>query len=412
MDHVSPIIWHIIFTLNLVGVLACIIGYVARRCFIPSSRAKEHFLLLSVSIIAIKVLYVLIYSSLNPDGVLSTDGGRYLREIQGISAAPWRWNPVAGTGPLYARSPKMGMSYVYGVILFTHRVDSLYGVLALNVLFSYLTCLMVMLLSMKLSVSPTAALVALFAAAVYPETLFWNARVVRENFTLFLIPTLVLCSIRLRETYRIRYLVLALLCTFLLAITRAQLSFFFLLIALYFAAVSIWQNDRKKTITLATFLGILGLLGVGFMKKQIKAAIGSDLLAFLTLDPLFWVSRMDDVCTNLPLLLSVFARQGHGALGVMLAPLFIIMAVLFILSVAQFGKIFHKNRFAAGLLIFLVVTFLFTVSAFGLFNIRFRATVAPLVLALISVSSVHYWHTLRFPTILLFHRQKKAPRSN
>jgi hypothetical protein len=412
MERLGNIIWHIVFTLNLLGAMAFIIGYVAQRFFSPQSKARKRFLLLSAGIVVLKVMYVLAYSTMDPEGVLSTDGERYLGEIQGISEAPWQWNPVAGTGPHYARSPKMGMSYVYGLILFTHRVNSLYGVLALNVFFSYLTCLMVMLLAMKLSDSPTAALVALFAAAVYPETLFWNARVVRENFTLFLTPALTYCAIRLRETYRIRYLALALGCTFFLAITRAQLSLFFLLIVIYFAAVSIWQADRKKTIVMALFLGVLGLLGVSFMKSQIKAAIGSELLDYLTLNPAFWLSRMDDVCSNLPRLLSVFARKGHGAMGVMLAPVFIIIAGLFVLTGIQFRQIFRKNAFAAGLLMFLVGTFLFSVSAFGLFSIRFRATVAPLVLAIIAVSATHYWQALRFPTLVLFHGRKHPSRGN
>lgn len=388
--------WHAIFTINMLGIVVIAGMAVSRMCFSDAPDTGRRFATLSMAVILIKVLYVLMYVQLHPDGVFSTDGQRYFREIQGVSAAPWHWDPIAGTGPRYSASAKLGMPYLYGLVLFAHRIDTLYGVLVLNIVVAYLTCLLVLLLTLRISAFHQDGLLAFFLAGVYPETLFWNARVVRENQALLLVSLLVYAAIRLKETYRLRYLAVAVLTTFLLALTRAQLSLLFLLIALYFGAAALMQTDRKKTLMIAAVLIMAGFLLRDFMEAQIKAAIGTDLLRYITLSPVFWLKKVADFLKSAPHLLSVYARQEHGALGILLAPIFVAGMSAFVLTVARFGRIFHKNRFGAGLMVFLVVAFLFVVATIGLINIRFRATVAPLVLALISVTIGHYWRQFGF----------------
>lgn len=332
----------------------------------------------------------MIFVHFYPERVFSTDGERYFYEIQGVAHAPWEWNPIEGKGPQYSASAKMGMSYAYGLVLFAHRIDSLYGILFLNLVCGFLTCLFVMLLVLRLSWFNHDAIMAFFITGIYPETIFWNSRVVRENFTLMLVPLLIYASIRLWESQRIRYFLIMLGATFMLTLARAQLSLLFLLIIGYVALVSILRMNRPKSIMLSGTLIVAGLLSWGFMKGQIKAAIGNKLLGSFSFNPGLWVEKFNNFIVHAPELLSVFARQDHGMVGVLIAPLFISTLILFFAAMLNFSRIYGRNPEAAGLLVFLVVSFIFSVAASGLINIRFRATISPLVIALISVTIGYY----------------------
>src|SRR3546814_794433 len=146
-----------------------------------------------------------------PDKVIYKDALRYFNEIQGIAEAFWEWNPITGTGPGYAQTPKMGMSYLYGIVLGLHQAPTLAGVLVLNVVMLYFTAFMVFLTVLRLTRNPTAAIGSMLLVAVYPETIFWTIRPARDNLTLFLTVALVYASILLFETHRIRWLLIFLM---------------------------------------------------------------------------------------------------------------------------------------------------------------------------------------------------------
>lgn len=378
---------HIVFTLNMIGLIV-FAGWCVCKKIEPALRDK--FIRISVLVLLIKCFYILLFVHVYPARVFSTDGERYFYEIQGVAQAPWEWNPIEGKGPRYSASAKMGMSYAYGLVLFAHRIDSLYGVLFINLVCGFLTCLFVMLLVLRLSWFNYDAIMAFFITGIYPETIFWNSRVVRENFTLMLVPLLVYASIRLWETHRIKYFLVMLGATFMLVLARAQLSLLFLLIIGYVALLSVLRMNRPKSIMLSGALILAGFLSWGFVKGQIKAAIGAQLLGYFSLNPGVWVEKINNFTVHAPELLSVFARQDHGMIGILIAPLFISALMIFIAAILNFPRIFSRNPEAAGLLVFLVVSFVFSVAASGLINIRFRATIAPLVVALISVTIGYY----------------------
>lgn len=402
MIIMSDILKHTVFFVNMLGLVVLAGGLVARKIGREDPGIARQFILLSVVVVLVKLFYILVFYQLAPERIFSTDGNRYFFEIQGIASAPWRWNPIEGTGPQYSVSAKMGMSYVYGLILFVHRIDSLFGVLGINLVMAYLTSVMVFLLTMRISDHYEDGLLAFVLCAIYPETLFWNARVVRENFVLLLVPLLVYAAIRLYETQLLRYLAVALMATFLLAITRAQLALLFPLVLAYFGVTVVCGFERKKVLATVGIMSLLFVLLRGFIENQIRAAIGSDLLRYMTVDPVFWVRQLENFIRHAPHLLSVYARQEHGLLGIFLVPVFVSAMALLALTFINFKKIFTKSYFAAGLMAFLTVAFVFVVATFGLINIRFRATVAPLALSLVSVSIGYYWRSLAFPRIALF----------
>lgn len=408
MNDVTTILLHAVFAVNLAGLLALTIWLVARKETVSvGPKAARRFITISALILLLKLCYVLVFTQAFPERILSTDGTRYLYEMRQIAEAPWKWNPITGVGPHYDKSPKMGMSYLYGVILFMHGVDSLYAVLLLNLAFAYLMCLMVYLLTRQLSDAPLPAAMAMLLAAVYPETSYWTARVVRENLTLFLVPALVYLAIRLRTSFRLRDVAAFVGTSVLLVLTRAQLGVILLLTAGYFLASLIWERLRPRTLILTLLMSLAGLGLLSFVKDQIREAVGQKMTRFLTLDLSFWVERLETFFQTAPKLFSFVARGDHGLAGLLLAPAFLAVVLLYLLSILNARRIYPGRSFAAGLMIWVTLGFLFGLACAGLFSIRFRVTIIPLVIPLVAVTAYYYWNLFQFPRLVI--RSTKRP---
>jgi uncharacterized protein YacL len=130
---------------------------------------------------------------------------------------------------------------------------------------------------------------------------------------------------------------------------------------------------------------------------------------FITLSPGFWLGRLVVFREALPQLMTFVARQRHGVAGLLLAPAFLAIVLLFLLSIVGMARIYRRHLFAAGLLVFVSVGFLLGLACAGLINIRFRATVAPIVIPLISVTAHYYWRRLGLPVIVLRPRAESHP---
>ena len=403
-NPLAYVLLHVVFTVNMIGLLVFVVWSIAARAFPRDPGLRRRFHVFSLSIVVFKALYVLAFANLAPERILSTDGGRYLSEMQKISDAPWQWNPVLGIGVYHDKSAKMGMSYIYGILFYLHGVRSLYAAIAINIVFAYLTCAAVFLLTRLLTEPVFPAFMAMFATAVYPETLYWNGRIVRENLTLFLVPVLVFSFIRMCDTRRIAYVAATLGTTFLLAITRVQLAFLLPLMVGYFVVTAMWRRDRAKTVALAVLFAGLVYSGRDFFRGQAKRAHFSEILDYFTLNPGFWARRIDTFLDNAPAVLTIYARQSHGELGILIAPVVIAVMTLFVFSVLHMRRIFPGRLFAAGLCMFVVVVFIFILAASGLINMRFRASIIPLVLALVSASGYYYWRRWGLPRIRLLPR--------
>lgn len=392
---------HAVFTFNAAMVCAVLILFLARHLFPLQPREQEKFVLISTAVLALRVLFVVVFVYAFPERVLTPDSVRYMFEIRQIAEAPWEWNPITGTGPYYQVTPKMGMSYLYGVILFVHGLDSLYAVLVLNIIFGLFTALAVFLLTARLALSTTPGYLAMLLTAVYPETLFWTSRVARENVTLFLVPALVYVSVRLYETYRLRYLAFAVGIVGSLFLVRAQLVLFALLIPIFFGIRSLFARNRGRALAVTGLAGVLVFFAFSAFESQIRRAAGSAALELMTLDTLLVLTRAGDFLSNFGSVLSPVAREGYGAVGLVMIPFAAGLGFFLILTLLRFRSIFAFNRAAAGLILFLSFTFLAAMAALGLINIRFRATIAPLLLSLVAVAVHYYWTILRVPQIRL-----------
>jgi len=406
MLDIGKLLLHLVLTINVAGLLALVISRVARAEWNAAGpAAARRFIHVSIAVLVLKVAFVVLFVQAFPERVLSTDGVRYFNETRQIAQAPWLWNPIAGTGPKYSESPKMGMSYLYGVILYAHGVDSLYGVLLLNVALAYLTCLMVYLLAGQLSDARLPAHLAMLGTAVYPETAFWTARVVRENLTLFLVPLLLYAAIRFRASPRLRYAAIFLGSAVVLVLTRAQLGVLLLLIAGYYITSLLSERLRFRSLLIAVLVSLAGLGLLNFVRSQIREAVGQKMTHFLSLDLAFWVGRLDTLRESLPRLLSFVAREGYGLAGLLLAPAVAGVSVLFVLAVLNARRIFPGRSFAAGLLLCVVLGFLFGLACAGLYSIRFRSTIAPLVIPVVCVTAHYYWRAFRLPRLVLHARR-------
>lgn len=395
------IVHHLVFTANLAVVTAVLVWAMARSGYVPRLH-RSAFYLFTGAVVIVNVLFVLLFVSFLPDWITTTDGERYMYEIRGIAAAPREWNPFTGEGSRYYEvTPKMGMSYLYGVILFLHQIDSLYAVLALNIVFSLLTSLTVFALTRLLHPAVLPALLAMLASAVYPEMLFWTGRVVRENVTLFLVPLLVLASIRFHDTRQARYVLVVVATCVALFLVRIQLVFFAFLIVAFYAVVGLRSAARWKAM-LATVAGVAGLVvAFGWIETQMRRAVGGSLLDFFSLNPAFYAEQAVLMVQNLGSVITPVARGSYGALGLLIAPAVAAVLGLFVLALVRRRVIFGEQAQVAGLLIFLSATFMLLLAASGVINIRFRSTVAPLLIPLVSVTAVHYWRTFRLPAVRL-----------
>lgn len=399
----------IVLTINALGVLGLFTWWAGRNAFDKDSTWQKRLFLGMLIILAIKIVYVAWFAAYFPERVMETDGRRYAFEMRGISEEPWRWNPWSGTGPYgYAKTAKMGMSYIYGVLLFLHGTSSLYAILVLNVFFGALTCLAVFKLCGTVASAPTVQLASLYLAGIHPEMLFWNGKIVRENLTLMMVPVLFYSAIKLKQTHRLHYFVFLLITAAGLALVRAQLVLFVVMIVAYDALLLIRQKNWIRSLCILLLsLGLVYLLG-DLAREQISRAVGSAPLRYLKLDPLFWWAKIKAAIDPLPSLLSLAARQKHGVAGLFLAPFVGMVFALFLVAVIRFRRVFAGRTHAAGLLIVSSVAFILVVASSGLINIRFRATIAPLIIPVVVSAAGYLWREFKLPR-LTFHSCKQNP---
>lgn len=404
--------FHALFTFNVLALIAGLLWYVKRRSFSGRPDHAKIFILCCVAVLAIRSVFVIVFVYAFPQRMLSPDELRYLYEIGEIAQEPWRWNPIAGTGPHYDVTPKMGMSYLYGVILFLHQIESLYAVLVLNIVVGLFTSIVVFFITKRLSHSPAPGYLAMLLTAVYPECVYWTARVLRENLLLFLVPALVYASIRLYETYKLRHLVYAAAIAGSLLLVRAQLVMFVPLIALYFGVQSVVTGKGGRAVTVTAVTGLTLIFSFSFFESQIFRAAGSRTLNLISLEPGDLLSHGTAFLRNIGGVLTPVTGGNYGAAGVLIVPFALCVAVLLLLGLLRFRRVFAANVGVAGLLLFLSALFLAALAIVGQLNIRFRSTVAPLLLSLISVSAYHYWTALRVPSIRLWPGPSDPGRSD
>lgn len=390
---------HAIFIWNLAVVAGLIVWWVACS-FLREPVQRRAFVLLSVLLVLIRAGYVALFALVAPDRIDFSDGARYLYEIQQISLSPGAWNPVTGTGPYYQATPKMGMSYLYGLIMHVHNVHSLGAVLVLNIFFSLMTSLVVFALTTRLTESVTPPFYAAFLTAIYPETLFWTARVLRENMTILLVPLIVYWSIRFFESFRVRYLAGAFFSTLVIMLVRAQLSLIIVLVTGYLGAATLRAASRggRGLAAGAILVGITGLT-LPLLLAQVRHAAGSAIAVFGSAS--FWTTQTQVLADNLGDVLTPVAREGNGAAGLLIAPFSLSVAGFFALAVVGRRRIFAGHERAAGLLIFLTFAVIMALALAGAINIRFRSNVAPLVIPLVSVAAYDYLRRMGWPLLRL-----------
>jgi len=391
------LVLHAVFFTNLAGLTIMAAYWAGWRYFADEAALRQTFWRTCLWVFAANVAFVVFVAVYMPGLILPPDGRRYLFEIQQIAAAPWEWNPFTGAGPGYEVTAKMGMSYLYGVILFFHQIDSLAAVLGINVFFSFLTSIAAFLLVRTVTEDPRPAFLAMLLVAVFPETMFWTARVTRETLTLFLLPIFVYTCIRIYETLKVRYLCIAALLLVLILLTRAQIALFAILIVVYFGFLAVRGERRTQGLLVVAIGGLLLYAVYPIIEMQLVRALGRSFLVYLSWDVEFWLSRWEPFTRTITRVLTPVARGSYGPAGVVLAPAVLAIFALTIFTVLRFRRIFGARAFAAGLLLFLTAVFIVMLGLSGAVNIRFRSTIAPLLLPLLTVTLHRLWASARLP---------------
>lgn len=412
-DSLVILLFNALLTINLIGLLSFICWRAGKKLYpsVQEGQLRSRFYTLCAAIVCIKIAYVAFFYFQWPEKSVYKDAARYFFEMQGIASAPWLWNPFTGEGPLYNDSAKMGMNWIYGFVMFLHNIDSLYSAFALNIFWGTMICLVVGWLTYELSQSKLAAILATAYAAIYPEILYWHARVLRENFTLFLVPLMAVLCIKFYDSRKLSY-ALAIAAVFIITlITRAQLSLFLFLIILFYGAYMIGRSILKaQLVRPIVFLGLVSLVAYFAFepfKQQFAVGAGVRLFQYFVLDPKFWSMQFEMFLENLPQVLEFSAGGTFGLAGMILFPFVTLTAALFLGMIFNFRKIFGARTKHAAMVLFLICCFIFMLAAFQSFSIRVRSTVAPLILALIAPTLLFYWRSLRLPRIVIKSNNSK-----
>ncbi|MCK4304499.1 MAG: hypothetical protein KAY24_09700 [Candidatus Eisenbacteria sp.] len=352
-------------------------------------RQDERLLRAGLVVLAAKVLFVLAFVLIWPDRIVHKDAGRYFHEMQLIAQYPWLWNPLTGHGPGYHASAKLGMSYVYGWLFWLFHVRSIAAALMLNVFFACLTSLAVYHLTHRIGESRKLAVSAMLLSAIYPETLYWSGRILRENFTLLLVPCLFLSMLALFEKPTVRRSVAFALLSVTVVATRVQLILFVPLILLMFLFVG-RQRAWKKACYVLAFLAPICLAApfVGYLLDQTVCNQGGQ---YLACDPSFWSGKLLAGIMNLPLVLSLVPKMGHGPEGYLMLPFTVWLFAMLAMMVFRFKAVFRRRTREALLLFVPCAIYLWMLAMQDAINIRYRVSVMPVLLPLGVVSCSHFW---------------------
>jgi len=394
---------HALLIITLLAAVALHALWAARRQFPDNGPRQIGFCVIAAGILIAGSTVSLLASLLVPERVVYGDAVRYYYEILSIAEAPWLWNPLDGTGPYgYDKTPKMGMSYLYGVILGVYQATGLPGVLALNIAALYVTAYSVFLLTLRISGSGTAAAVGMAIVGVYPETLFWVIRPARENITLPLVTLAAYGGIRLFDTGRARWLAGLAVITVALLLTRAQLVLFVGIVFTYYGVVVAGRVFFRGSLSGAGIVAIsliAAAAAIPYATDQIRAAAGNAVIhVIVSLDPIGMLAELGeggggDGIRLLP--------SGYGAAGLLMLPLVAGTVALAAGTLFRFTRIFRGAVVPAGMVLVMVGAFLAMLTLLGGVSLRFRSAIAPLLIALLAPGAVYYWRVLALPSIAL-----------
>jgi|GEM_PF-5320547 len=304
--------------------------------------------------------------------VITPDSERYLFEIDGISEAPFLWNPFQGTGPNYMATAKMGMSYIYGVVMYVFQVKSLFAIFMMNCFFSTLISFLVVELSRIISnVSANVITAAFLLSLVHPEVMFWGARVARESMATFCVLYLFLVSSKFAVKFRLSHLFLLGVTSLSLLLVRAQLILFLPLTLVTHLMVNIRKKSRGYSFLLLGVTVLASVLLFGKLQTYIQKVSGLQMTKVAQSGGAFSVESLKSVCTLMP-------TDVYGDLSFVFLPFNLIVSIGIFLFLGRLRKYLDENRLALTMLLVCII-FLFAMIQTGGENLRFRASIIPLL---------------------------------
>jgi len=328
---------------------------------------------------------VIIFYFVFPDRLLSKDGVRYFNEMKMISENPFAWNPFKGTGPGYNATAKMGYSYAVGFLMWITGAKTIIAPILFNITMSLLSGLISYVITLRMTKFSNIALIAMLGTIFYPETLYWNYRILRESTAFFLLMIIILSVLKLFDTplwrNKVCWFVIMLLAALGISLVRAQLALILPLSLGCFFATSILLSPSKlfRYIAILILISIIYNLMWPVFEQQIAKAVGKSFLSAL-LNISYWVNNIGILTSNLNHVLSLVARQQHGLLGYIIAP-FVLCYTLFILFgiwLFVFKSSKTIKRYAISLLL-IVFIYILALAINGSINIRFRANMVPIL---------------------------------
>ena len=370
--------------------LICLVAFLCLIHVVFVARRRPSLATAVAFTIFVSVFFILASHLLSDGRISRPDEARYLYEIENIGLNPADWNPITGVGPSYDVTPKMGYSYVVGLLQYVFRTEPRLTALAFNVLAGMWLSIAVYHLSFLLSGSTRASVLAAFLSALYPEILFWKATVLRENLSLLLVTILIYVVLRLNLTLRLKYVFVIIGVTFALSLVRAQLALFsvvLVVLSLPFYYLRLWKRIESRSGIAGLFtllvLGLGLLVGWSHLETQIIRASGYATIGNLPLVPQILYETVIDrsIWTNVMAVLSPVARGGQEFTGFLLALFVVPTWGLVLFSLTRFRKIFGEQTRNAMFVLAIILVFILSLAIYEASNIRFRATIAPALIA-------------------------------
>lgn len=332
-----------------------------------------------------------VFHFLLPDLVLSTDGGRYLNEMKLMSLDPFAWNIFSGVGPGYSASAKMGYSWTVGFFMWIVGEGHISIAVIFNIFCAVGAALSVAILIYQLSSNYQVGLIGFWFVITFPELLYWTPRITREPLSIFLVSLLFSQAIEFLVLRSMRSLSKLFIfgggIALFIMLVRAQLSLFFPLIFALITFLTVLSTKRKRwksvLISFVIFLFLYWFI-VPVFEAQIKYVVGSRVANLLNLE-LFMRELASQWKTNLAKVLTPVAREGHGAAGILLAPVLLFTLMVLSLGRLRLGKEISANPYNIPVFIILLAAlYVLALVAIGSSNIRFRIYIWPILSPLVA----------------------------
>lgn len=321
------------------------------------------------------IISILIFS----DIMISADSERYLYEIQQISQNPFGWNPFTGEGiNNYSETPKMGMSYLYGWIIYIFNTDVIYTILLMNYFFAILTIVYLYKI-FKFYKFTLMSRILFVCLSFHPELFLWNVRILRETIGIFLVIYITYIILKyMKEKIDNKDIIMFACANILLFLVRRQLTllvFIGLVFLLAHFIKKLFNNMIIYYFSIISFTLLFYTFIRLFMLPLLNKVMGSYFSNLFLLKPYYISESLKKFIPNTIQMFSLIS-EGYGFMGIFIIPFNILKIIFLVIIIISF---FKCRDHSIKMLTIVTILFYFSLLLNNSVNIRFAIYVTPLI---------------------------------